>query len=104
VPLRIGDKTIGFLCTGEVLLQKPRPPQLARVAKQLREWGLGARIEEFKTALLQSRVLTPKHYESIVRLLKIFAEHLSLVANQIAPKRPFRAAEHDPRAAIHRRE
>ena len=66
------------------MLEKPRPPQFARVAKHLREWGLGARVEEFKTALLQSRVLTPKHYESIVRLLKIFAEHLSLVANQIA--------------------
>jgi AraC-like DNA-binding protein/ligand-binding sensor protein len=84
VPLRIGDKTIGFLRTGEVLLQKPRPPQFARVAKQLRAWGLGEKIEEFKAAFLQSRVLSPKHYESIVGLLKIFAEHLSLVANQIA--------------------
>ena len=84
VPLRIGDKTIGFLRTGEVLLEKPRPVQFARVAKQLREWGLGARIKEFKTAFLESRVLSPKHYESIVGLLKIFAGHLSLVAHQIA--------------------
>ena len=84
VPVRIGDKTIGFLRTGEVLLQKPRPPQFARVAKQLREWGLGGKIEEFKTAFFQTRVLSPKHYDSIVELLKIFAEHLSLVANQIA--------------------
>ncbi len=83
VPLRVGEKTIAFLRTGEVLLQKPQAQQFARVAKQLREWGLGGRVEEFKTAFLQSRVLTPKHYESIVRLLKIFAEHLSLVANQI---------------------
>ncbi len=84
VPVRIGDKTIGFLRTGEVLLQKPRPPQFARVAKQLRKWGLGDRIEEFKTAFFQTRVLSPKHYESIVQLLQIFAEHLSLMANQIA--------------------
>jgi AraC-like DNA-binding protein/ligand-binding sensor protein len=84
VPLRIGDKTIGFLRTGEVLLEKPRPTQFTRVAKQLREWGLDAKVEEFKAAFLQSRVLSPKHYESIVGLLKIFAEHLALVANQIA--------------------
>ncbi len=84
VPVRIGDKTIGFLRTGEVLLQKPHLPQFARVAKQLREWGLSGKIEEFKTAFFQTRVLSPKHYDSIVELLKIFAEHLSLVANQIA--------------------
>ncbi len=84
VPLRLGERTIGFLRTGEVLLQKPRPPHFARVAKQLRQWGLGGKTDEFKTAFFKTRVLSPRHYDSIVRLLGIFAKHLSLVANQIA--------------------
>jgi YesN/AraC family two-component response regulator len=83
VPLRIGEKTIGFLRTGEVLLEKPQALHFARVAKQLRAWGLESKLEEFKTAFLKSPVLSPKRYDSIVQLLKLFAEHLSLVANQI---------------------
>ncbi|MDB6151826.1 MAG: transcriptional regulator, AraC family [Chthoniobacteraceae bacterium] len=84
VPIRVGTRIIGFLRTGEVLLQKPGPPQFARVAKQLREWGLQGKLEEFKTAFFQSRALSPNQYESIVQLLRIFAEHLSLIASQIA--------------------
>ena len=83
VPLRVGEKTIGFLRTGEVLLQKPQAFHFARMAKQLRAWGLESKLEEFKTAFLKSPVLSPKRYDSIVHLLKLFAEHLSLVANQI---------------------
>ena len=83
VPLRVGEKTIGFLRTGEVLLQKPQAFHFARMAKQLRAWGLESKLEEFKTAFLKSPVLSPKRYDSIVHLLKLFAEHLSLLANQI---------------------
>ena len=84
VPVRIGDRVIGLLRTGGVLLEKPRAAQFARVAKLLRDWELGGRVEEFKTTFFQTRVLSAKHYNSIVQLLRIFAEHLSLVANQIA--------------------
>jgi ligand-binding sensor protein len=83
VPLRVGERTIGFLRTGEVLLQKPQGMDFARMAKQLRAWGLESKLEEFKSAFLKSPVLSPKRYDSIVHLLKLFAEHLSLVANQI---------------------
>ena len=38
------------------------------------------RLEE---AYSQTRVISPKQYESVVRLLTIFAQHLSLVSNQL---------------------
>lgn len=83
VPLRVGGRTIGFLRTGELLLQKPQPSHFSRVAKQLRAWGLGENVEELKAAFFKSPVLSPRRYDSLVHLLTVFAEHLSIVASQI---------------------
>src|SRR5271154_630588 len=40
VPVQLGDKLIGFLQTGQVLLDKPTRRQFTRTARQLLEWGL----------------------------------------------------------------
>ena len=36
-----------------------------------------------KAAYFNTRVLAPRQYDSMVRLLAIFAEHLSMVTNQV---------------------
>jgi AraC-like DNA-binding protein/ligand-binding sensor protein len=84
VPLRLGQDLIGFLQTGQVLLKKPTRRQFARTARQLLDWGLKVNLKELEEAYFQTRVLNRKQYESLVRLLSIFGQHLSLVCNQIA--------------------
>lgn len=83
VPVRVGEELIGFLRTGEVLTQAPTNRRFAQVTKDLAGMGLKADSGELRQAYFQSRVLEPKQYESVLHLLSVFAEHLSLVANQI---------------------
>ncbi len=84
VPIHLGDQLLGFLQTGQIFLKKPSRVQFARTAKQLVEWGLKVDLNKLEDAYFHTRLLTPKKYESMVRLLTIFGQHLSLVANQLA--------------------
>ena len=83
VPVRLGEKLIGFLQTGQVFRKKPSAAQFDRTAKIISDWGIEADVNELKHAYFDTRVLSPKQYASSVRLLSIFAEHLSMVSNQV---------------------
>lgn len=83
VPVRLGEKLIGFLQTGQVFRRKPSAAQFDRTAKLMSEWGIEADISELRDAFFGTRVMTPKQYASSVRLLSIFADHLSMVSNQV---------------------
>ena len=84
VPIRLGDQLLGFLQTGQILLKKPTRAQFARTTKQLVEWGLKIDLNKLEDAYFHTRLLTRDQYESMVRLLAIFGQHLSLVANRLA--------------------
>lgn len=84
VPIRAGARLLGFIQTGQVIVGKPTRQQLAKTARRLRELGAKVDMRKLEEAYFQTRVVTPKQYESILRLLAIFAEHLGLVANQLA--------------------
>lgn len=83
VPVSIGEELLGFLQTGQIFLKKPTRAQFARAAKQLVDWGWKVDLRRLEEAYFQTRVISPKQYESVVRLLTIFAQHLSLVSNQL---------------------
>ena len=83
VPVRLGEKVVGFLQTGQVFRKKPSAAQFDRTAKQISEWGIDADMAKLRSAYFETRVLAPKQYASSVRLLSIFAEHLSMVSNQV---------------------
>ncbi len=83
VPIRLGNELIGFLQTGQVLLQKPAKSQFSKTTKLLVEWGLKVDLKTLEEAYFHTRVLPPKEYEAMIRLLGIFAQHLSLVSNQL---------------------
>lgn len=83
VPVRLGEKLVGFLQTGQVFRKKPSAAQFDRTAKMISEWGVDADISKMRDAYFDTRVLSPKQYASSVRLLSIFAEHLSMVSNQV---------------------
>ena len=84
IPLRVGDNAIGVLQTGEIMLDAPTPKKFARVASQLCEWGYKDDMKKVEEAYFQTRVLTRKQYDSMVRLLSIFGQHLATLSNQIA--------------------
>lgn len=83
VPLRVGDNLIGFLRTGEVMTRQPTDKHFHRVTRDLKTMGVNVDPEKLRAAYFQSRVFTTKQYESVVQLLRIFAEHLSIMANQV---------------------
>jgi len=83
VPVRMGDQLIGFLTTGQVFRKKPTEAQFNRTLRLLAEWGVKLDEEELRQAYFDTRVMSSKQHESVVTLLTIFAEHLSMVSNQI---------------------
>lgn len=83
VPVRLGDRLIGFLQTGQVFRQKPTEAQFDRAAKLAREWGIEVDQQELRDAFFSTRVVTHKQHESVVKLLTIFAQHLSMLSNQV---------------------
>jgi len=87
VPVRLGNRLIGFLQTGQVLRKQLTTAQLNRTAELVAEWGLSISRERLQEIYKETKVLSSKQYESMIRLLSIFAEHISLVSNQIAVQR-----------------
>ncbi|MBI4663028.1 MAG: helix-turn-helix domain-containing protein [Verrucomicrobia bacterium] len=86
VPVRLGDRLIGYLQTGQVFRKKPSGVQFDRTLKLIQDWGIKVDPEELKNAYYGTRVLSQKEHESLVALLTIFAQHLSMVTNQIVVK------------------
>jgi AraC-like DNA-binding protein/ligand-binding sensor protein len=83
VPVRMGDQLIGFLHTGQIFRRKPTNAQFEKIAGMVEGWGVQADREAMREAYFRTRVLAPKEHESIVTMLSIFAQHLSMISNQI---------------------
>jgi AraC-like DNA-binding protein/ligand-binding sensor protein len=83
VPVRVGDNLVAFLQTGQILLHAPKQSEFTRATRELLRFGAEADVKQMQEAYFQTRVVTKKHYESVLRLLAIFAQHLSAVSNQL---------------------
>ena len=83
VPVRLGDRLIGYLQTGQVFRKKPTETQFQRTLKLVREWGTEVDETDLRAALFNTRVLSRKEHEAVVQLLAIFAQHISMLSNQI---------------------
>ena len=83
VPVKWDKRVIGFLQTGQVLLETPTAVRFRNIADQLTNWGMKLNLAGLKNAYYRSRIVEPNQYEAMVRLLEIFAEHLSLIAHKI---------------------
>src|SRR6478672_10299657 len=87
VPVYVGDHILGFLETGEVMLKNPSKKHFASITRQLRVWGYKADWKKLERAYFRSCVLSPDRYRAMLRLLNIFAEHLSILSNQLVVRR-----------------
>lgn len=84
VPVRVGENLIGFLHTGQILLAAPGKAKFNRIAKTLVTWGAQVDLKRLEEAYFNTRVLPPKQYEALIRLLTIFAAHLASCSNALS--------------------
>lgn len=84
VPVRVGEDLVAFLQTGQVFLEKPDKRRFATAAKQILKYGAEFDLKKLEEAWFQSRVLDRRQYDSILRLLSIFAQHLSTLGQELA--------------------
>src|SRR5213594_1458002 len=87
VPVYVGDHILGFLETGEVMLKNPTKKHFASITRQLRAWGYKTNWKQLERAYFRSCVLSPVRYRAMLQLLSIFAQHLSILSNQLAVRR-----------------
>jgi AraC-like DNA-binding protein/ligand-binding sensor protein len=83
VPVMMGDKVLGFLQTGQIALKKPSREKFKKITKQVVDWGLNTDLKKLEEAYFHTSVLTPKGYQSVVKLLEVFGEHLTLAIDRI---------------------
>ncbi len=83
VPVRLSDKLIGFLQTGQLFRKKPTKAQFARAARLAAGWGIKVNRAVLKKAYFSGKVVTAAQHEATVKLLTIFAQHLAIVSNQV---------------------
>ncbi|HWW00162.1 MAG TPA: helix-turn-helix domain-containing protein [Candidatus Acidoferrum sp.] len=83
VPVRVGERLVGFLMTGQVFRSKPTQSQFDRTAGIVSQWGIEVDRDQMKDAYFATRVMPAKRQESAITLLRIFAQHLSMLSNQV---------------------
>lgn len=86
VPVRLGEKVIGYLQTGQVLLRPPTPRSFRAALAGLEKFRPRVDVAQLQAAYFETRVLTRTRYHAVLRLLGSFAQHLSLVSNELMIK------------------
>lgn len=84
VPVKLGNRTIAYLQTGHVFQKKPSKTQFDRMSRQLEEWGIDFDKEKLSKAYHDTKVIGKKQYDAMITMMKLFAEYLSVLSNQIA--------------------
>lgn len=83
VPVRAGGKLIAFLKTGQILLRTPDPASIFEMASKLEAHGVHVDLLKAEQTFSMIRVFTEAQYESLVRLLSLFAEQLAHAASAL---------------------
>ena len=82
VPVKLGQRTIGYLRIGQVLRHLPRKSDTTKVGRELERHGLRL-TGELRKAWEKNPLIMPEKYNATVRLLTFFADQLSALTNQI---------------------
>jgi AraC-like DNA-binding protein/ligand-binding sensor protein len=83
VPVRLGDRLVGFLQTGQIFRKTPTKVQFERTLQLVSEWGVNVDPVKLREAYFATKVVPNKKHEAVVKLLSIFAQHLSMLSNQV---------------------
>ena len=82
VPVKLGEKTIGYLRIGQVLRHMPVKSDTTKVGRELERRGLRL-TGELRKAWEKNPLIMPEKYNATVRLLTFFAAQLSALTNEI---------------------
>lgn len=83
VPVRLRTELLGFLQTGQVFCARPTQAQFRSISKQIRKWGLDPNARELRDAYFAIKVVPWRKYQSLIKMLKIFARQLSIAGQTI---------------------
>ncbi|MBK9137433.1 MAG: helix-turn-helix domain-containing protein [Verrucomicrobia bacterium] len=83
VPVRLGDRLVGLLQTGQVFRKKPTQGQFEHIARLVEGWELEVPRSALRRAYHATRVLSATEHDAVIRMLGIFAQHLALASNRL---------------------
>lgn len=83
VPVRMSDRLIGFLQSGQFFRKQPDQKQFDQALKLVKEWGLEVDRKKLREAYFATRVISPSEHKAALKLQTIFSQHLALLSNQV---------------------
>ncbi len=83
VPVKLGQRRIGFLQTGQVALKQPTQAGFKNIGAKVMEWAPKTDLTRLEEAYLNSKVLTQRQHAAVIRLLEIFGQQLSASTNRM---------------------
>jgi AraC-like DNA-binding protein len=83
VPVKLGDRLIGHLHTGQVFFRPPAAAQTRNALRAVRKLGLRVTTSEILRAYKGTRVLERRVYDGIIGMLEFFALHIASMANHL---------------------
>ena len=86
VPIRLGERIVAFLQTGQVLFHVPTTAETNEAVRQAAKLEPTLDRKEISAAFKQSRVVVRVQYDATLRLLAIFAQQLAALSNQLMVK------------------
>lgn len=84
VPVRLGEKVVCLIQTGQVFAEKPTSAKADEVATKALALGVTETRETITRKYLETPVMPRERFRSEVRMLAVFAELLSVKSNQMA--------------------
>ncbi len=96
VPVRVGERVLAYLQTGQVMMRTPTERGFKGAMAQLEKWKAVLDVATLRAAYFETRVLPAPRYAAALRLLTSFAQHLSLLSNELMIK----TASAEPPAAV----
>ena len=84
IPVRLGDKVICLVQTGQVFVEEPSAAKADEIATKAATLGVSDTPECIREKYLETPVIPRAQFQSQVGMLGIFAELLSIKSNQIA--------------------
>jgi AraC-like DNA-binding protein len=87
VPVRLGNRLIGFLQTGQIFHKSPTEQRFQRTVEWLHGLEVDFDPQELRSAYFRTRVVARHEHAAAIKLLSVFAQHLSILSNQILIRR-----------------
>ncbi|MEP6670574.1 MAG: helix-turn-helix domain-containing protein [Chthoniobacter sp.] len=84
VPVKAGETILGYLTTGQITHRPTKAGNFTRIVEWLRNGGIKMDWVALEKAYHETRVMSHRQYDAVLRLLEVFASHLSYAAERIA--------------------